>query len=157
MYSLEKCLFISAISCVSITPKLLVLNTAKLLLKWRHAIFSFAFASWDAIDLDQGCQVGIFKAKFKKFGLFCSGLAWKNGVWHVRPSLAFFGLFWWCWHESTLFSIFQNLWFNYCCRHGIIELFLRTKVLFSATVLFSKIQAALHSKWRHRAKDIILF
>ena len=46
------------------------------------------------LDLDQDCQVGIFTAKFQKFGLFKSCLAWKNGVWHVRHSLAFFGLFW---------------------------------------------------------------
>jgi len=41
----------------------------------------------------QGCEVGIFKAKFQKFDFFKSGLAWKNGVWHVRHSLAFFWLF----------------------------------------------------------------
>ena len=38
----------------------------------------------------QGCQVGIFKAKFQKCGLFWSGLAWKNCFWHVRHSLELF-------------------------------------------------------------------
>jgi len=47
-----------------------------------------------------------FKVKFQNFGFFKSGLAWKNGVWHVRHSLAFFGLFWWCLHEKTLFGTF---------------------------------------------------
>ena len=76
----------------------------------------------------QGCRVGIFKVKFQKFGLFKSSLAWKNGVWHVRHSLAFFWPFLWCWNEKTLFGLFWNLWLSYCCRLAITELFLRTKV-----------------------------
>ena len=68
-----------------------------------------SYAAWDFWSQQfqgQGYQVGIFfKVKFQKFGLFKSGLAWKNGVWHVRHSLAFFGLFWWCWHEKTLFGL----------------------------------------------------
>ena len=38
----------------------------------------------------QGWQVGIFGAKFQKFGLIQSGLSWENAVWHVRYSLACF-------------------------------------------------------------------
>jgi len=44
-------------------------------------------------SFEQGCQVGIFKAKFQKFGVFESCLACQNGVWHVGHSLAFFSLF----------------------------------------------------------------
>jgi len=35
----------------------------------------------------QACQVGIFKVKFQKFGLFWSCLEWKNGVWLVLHGL----------------------------------------------------------------------
>ena len=102
----------------------------------------------------QGCQFDIFKAKFQKFGLFKSGLAWKNGVWHVRHSLAFFGLFWWCWHEKTCLAFYWNLSLSCCCRLLELRAFSEDKgPLFSATVPFSKIQAALPCKWRHRATD----
>jgi len=46
-----------------------------LMLSWGHCY-------------DQDCQIGIFNAKFQKFGLFESGLAWENAVWHVRHTLA---------------------------------------------------------------------
>jgi len=85
-------------------------------------------------------------------------LAWKNGVWHVRHGLAFFWPF--CtdgvgiknvvWHffetsgsvaavDLELYNFFSGQWSS-----------------FSTTVAFSKIQAALPSKWRHRAKDMMM-
>jgi len=100
---------------------------------------------------DQGCQVGIFKAKIQTFGLF------ESVFWHVRHSFAFFGLFVWCWHKKTLIGIFWNLWLSCCCRLGIENFSQDIGPLFSTTAPFSKIQAVLPSKWRHRAKNMIAY
>jgi len=106
----------------------------------------------------QGCQVGTFKAKFQKFGLFWSCFAWKNGVWHVRQSLAFFWPF-------LMVLAWKNIVWHFLKPLGQRLLsawnhrtFSQDKgTLFSATIPFSKIQATLPSKWRHRAKDTIFF
>jgi len=85
-------------------------------------------------------QVGIFKAKFQKFGFLWSCLVWKNGVWHVRHSLAFFWPFLvvlaWkniVWHFlKPLAQLLLSAW-NYR------TFFYDKGPLFSATVPFSKI------------------
>ena len=81
------------------------------------------------ITLRQGCQVGIFKAKYHKFGLFWSCFGMKKWCLTCTSYFGIFGLFWWCWHEKPLFGIFQKLWLSYFCRLGITELFPRTKFL----------------------------
>ena len=50
IYYIKKCLFINKIFRNSVTANLLFVNTAKLLQESTHEIFSFAFASPEAID-----------------------------------------------------------------------------------------------------------
>ena len=56
-FFLLKSVCLAAQFLVSITAKLLFANTAKLLLKARHVIFSFSFASCDAVDMDTCVQI----------------------------------------------------------------------------------------------------
>ena len=109
-----------------------------------------------------------------------------SGQAFLKPSfrnLAFFSV---VWHEKMLFGMYVIVWhflaflmvlawkninwpflkllaqltvgpLSYCCRLRIIKLCQDKGPLFSTTVPFSKMQAALSSKWRHRAKDVIFF
>ena len=111
---------------------------------------------WDGV-LPHGCWTGLpgwhFKTKFQKFGLLWSG--WKNDVWHVRNSLAFFGYFWWCWHEKTFLVFFETSSSGTAVGLELKNFFLGQRSPFFATVPFSKTQAALPSKWCHRAIDVM--
>ena len=73
-------------------------------------------------------------AKFQKFGLFQSGLAWKNGVWHVRHSLAFFWPFLMVLAWKTLFGLILKPLAQLLLSAGIKNVSRDKRPLFSTTV-----------------------
>jgi len=86
----------------------------------------------------QGCQVGILRPNSRNLLFFIV-------VWHEKMVLGMcviVGVFWPFYGVGmkTLFGIFLKPLARCCWRFGIIELFLRTKVL--SFLLFSTIQAA---------------
>jgi len=99
-----------------------------------------------ALTISSGLPGWHCKAKFQKFAPFWSCLAWKNGVWRVRHSLAFF------WPFLMNLMVLPLAWKN-IVRHFLKPLaqllllawnyktFSQDKVpLFYSTVPFSKIQ-----------------
>ena len=136
---------------------------------WRHSAKSCPFScvynvqsAWSCLWSEIDFRNRVARLAFLRPN--SRNLAFLKVVWHEKMVFGmhvivwhFFGLFWWCWHEKTMFGVVWNLWLSCCCRLGIKNFSQDRGPLFSTTVPFSKIQAALPSKWRHRQKTWYFF